>query len=107
MPPLLPRRIADMKFNEDEDEDEGEDDEDSSTEDDTKDDGSGFSIEDSPEADQERRSKKNNVKNGERKEDLEALTDEERLITSPLMKGFDLKTKEWCTYIDCSTKRNA
>ncbi|PVH92914.1 P-loop containing nucleoside triphosphate hydrolase protein [Periconia macrospinosa] len=39
---------------------------------------------------------KNDSKKDERKEDIEALTDEERLTTAPLVKGFDLKAKEWC-----------
>ena len=34
-----------------------------------------------------------------RQENLTRLTDEECLLTLPYMKGFDLKTKDWCTYI--------
>ncbi|KAK8079549.1 hypothetical protein PG997_007367 [Apiospora hydei] len=32
----------------------------------------------------------------ERTEDLRALTDEQCLLSTPWMKGFDLKSKEWC-----------
>jgi hypothetical protein len=71
-----------MRSSEDEDENEDED----------EDEDADPSTEEDPT--QEKESKK-----GERKEDFKALTDEERLTTSPLVKGFDLKAKEWCTYI--------
>ncbi|KAH8892780.1 P-loop containing nucleoside triphosphate hydrolase protein [Thozetella sp. PMI_491] len=35
-------------------------------------------------------------KGNERSEDLRPLTDEHLLLTTPWMKGFDIKSKEWC-----------
>jgi hypothetical protein len=50
-----------------------------------------------PELSKKQLSKNNRGKN-ERKEELRPLTDTECIMAVPRVKGFDLKTKEWCTH---------
>jgi hypothetical protein len=96
IPPRLFQKIVDIGSSENKDDNDTHEDMGSST----KDHKDEHTEDDTDENREKEPSEEKDSKRGERKEDFRALTDEERLVTFPLVKGFDLKAKEWCIYIN-------